>query len=153
MTRINLIDPSQLTDQHLFAEFREIKMVPAALRRSLKTQPIKTVLKKIPKQFTLNSGHVLYFYNKLNYLSKRYDSLVEELKNRGYRDGMEWPLFDDYLVELPSDFFGDYVPTERDYTIINERITEKLNQKPDWYKYYGVSIVYIPMFKTVLKIS
>ena len=36
MTRINLIHPSELTDQHLFAEFREIKMIPKSLRRSLR---------------------------------------------------------------------------------------------------------------------
>lgn len=35
MTRINLVPPEELMDQHLFAEFREIKMVPKSLRRSL----------------------------------------------------------------------------------------------------------------------
>ena len=34
MTRINLVPPEELMDQHLFAEFREIKMV--SLRRGLK---------------------------------------------------------------------------------------------------------------------
>ena len=35
MTRINLVPPEELTDQHLFAELREIKMVPRSLARSL----------------------------------------------------------------------------------------------------------------------
>lgn len=35
MTRINLVPPSELMDQHLFAEFREIKMVPRSLHRSI----------------------------------------------------------------------------------------------------------------------
>ncbi len=35
MTRINLVPSQELMDQHLFAEFREIKMVPKSLRRSI----------------------------------------------------------------------------------------------------------------------
>ena len=38
MTRINIIPPSELTDQHLIAEYREIFMVPASLRRTLKSK-------------------------------------------------------------------------------------------------------------------
>ena len=37
MTRINIIGVSQLSDQHLIAEYREITMVPAALMRTLKS--------------------------------------------------------------------------------------------------------------------
>lgn len=64
MTRINLVPPSELTDQHLFAEFREIKMVPKALARSLKGRRPRGVLEAIPKEFTLNTGHVMFFYDK-----------------------------------------------------------------------------------------
>ena len=35
MTRINVIPVDQLTDQHLVAEYREMLMVPASLKRSL----------------------------------------------------------------------------------------------------------------------
>ena len=35
MTTINIIPVSELTDQHLIAEYREITMVPAALTRTL----------------------------------------------------------------------------------------------------------------------
>ena len=35
MTRINIIEPSELTDQHLIAEYREITMVPGSLKRTL----------------------------------------------------------------------------------------------------------------------
>ena len=36
MTRINIISPSELTDQHLVAEYREIFMIGSALQKSLK---------------------------------------------------------------------------------------------------------------------
>ena len=35
MTRINIVNPSELTDQHLIAEYREITMVPGSLKRTL----------------------------------------------------------------------------------------------------------------------
>ena len=67
MTRINSnIDPKKLTDQHLMAEYRELPMVPAALRKSLRTQSVKTILSKIPKRYKLNSGHVLFFVDKFS---------------------------------------------------------------------------------------
>ena len=35
MTRINLVPPSELADQHLVAEYREIFMVGSSLQRSI----------------------------------------------------------------------------------------------------------------------
>ncbi|CAB4127320.1 Pyrimidine dimer DNA glycosylase [uncultured Caudovirales phage] len=141
MTRINLIDPHELTDQHLFAEWREIKMVPAALKRSLRTKTPQSVLKSIPKEFTLNKGHVLFFYNKMQYLSERYDQLSKELMLRGYRKDLDWNPFSDYCETIPSMFFGNYVPTPNAIIIIKSRIKERIDSKPNWYKYYSKPIV------------
>ena len=40
MTRINLVDPRQLADQHLVAEYREIFMIGSALQRSLESKAV-----------------------------------------------------------------------------------------------------------------
>jgi deoxyribonuclease (pyrimidine dimer) len=82
MARINLIPPEELTDQHLFAEFREIKMIPKSLVRSLKARGLSGVLKIIPDSFTLNKGHMCFFYDKGKYLHNRYISIKDELRNR-----------------------------------------------------------------------
>ena len=37
MTRINLVPPEELSDQHLVAEYREIFMVGYSLQRSLRS--------------------------------------------------------------------------------------------------------------------
>lgn len=134
MTRINLVDPSELTDQHLMAEWREIKMVPAALRRSLRTQTINTVVKKIPPQFTLNKGHVTFFYNKIDYLKERYKALTAELLKRQFNlsDTNVEEIFD---TDIPLVFKGTWNPKDRDYVIIRARIAEKIAMKPQWYKY------------------
>jgi deoxyribonuclease (pyrimidine dimer) len=140
MTRINLVDPIELADQHLFAEWREIKMVPAALKRSLRTKTRQQVLKSIPKEFTLNKGHVLFFYDKMQYLSERYDSLSEELRLRGYRKELEWNAFAEYCEGIPSDFYTNYTPTPNALGIIRNRIQERISLNPNWYKYYSKAI-------------
>ena len=66
MTRINVIDPIELTDQHLMAEYRELPMVMGSLKRTLAS---KTGFnpKKVPSKFTLNSGHVYRYARKAPY--------------------------------------------------------------------------------------
>ena len=83
MTRINVIDPIELTDQHLMAEYRELPMVMGSLKRTLAS---KTGFnpKKVPPKFTLNSGHVYFFYDKGKFLERRYSALIAELVRRGY---------------------------------------------------------------------
>ena len=53
MTRINIISPSELTDQHLIAEYREIFMVAGSLKRTLISKS-GFVESKVPKNYTLN---------------------------------------------------------------------------------------------------
>lgn len=135
MTRINAnLDPSVLLDAHCMAEYRELPMVMAAARRSLKTQSSQTVMKKIPKDFTLNAGHVTFFYNKMSFLVDRYQRLINELCARGYSLDPNRTLD---LSNIPSEFFGDYAMTSADKEVIVERILTRFKQKPTWYTYLG----------------
>ena len=63
MTRINLINPEELTDQHLIAEYREIFMVGGSLKRTLKSKNGYQE-SRVPKQYTLNKGHVYFLHLK-----------------------------------------------------------------------------------------
>jgi deoxyribonuclease (pyrimidine dimer) len=138
MTRINSnVDPKQLMDQHLMAEYRELPMVIASLKRSLKTQSEREILKKIPPKFTLNKGHVLFFYNKLTFLKDRYAKLVDELLNRGYNLDHTRTLD---FNNIPATFFNNWTATPTDNAVLEQRIREKIAMKPTWYKYYGKSI-------------
>jgi len=138
MTRINIISPSELTDQHLIAEYREITMVPAALSRTLKS---KAGFKKerISKNYTLNTGHVYFFYDKGLYLNKRYDELVEEMKLRGFNPdpNRKFPK-----EVFPSELYNDWMPTLEDQKIIRQRLAEKIAMKPDWYRKKSLSKVF-----------
>lgn len=138
MTRINLVPPEELTDQHLFAEWREIKMVPKSLARSIKARGVQGVLRMVPREFTLNTGHVSFFYDKGAYLATRYDELTDELVSRGVNFNRE-AEFDPDKVYLhhAAHFFGRYTPTEQALQIIRQRIAEKIAMKPQWYRYKG----------------
>ena len=135
MTRINLVPPSELANQHLFAEWREIKMIPKALARSLRTQSTDKVLKKIPRNFTLNTGHVCFFYDKGAYLRHRYVELTAELEKRGYKFNKE-AEFDPEGTMNADPWNGNYEPTGEAYAIIRQRIAEKLAMKPEFYKFF-----------------
>ncbi len=131
MTRINIIEPSELTDQHLIAEYREITMVPGSLKRTLVSKTGYQE-KKVPKKFTLNGGHVYFFYNKGKYLDIRYKQLIKEMKRRGFNP--------DPNRKFPTDIFknnglyNDWMPTIEDQKIIRQRIAERIAAKPDWYR-------------------
>ena len=132
MTRINLVDPSELSDQHLVAEYREIFMVGSSLQRSLKSKNWEKTLANIPKKYTLNKGHVTFFYNKGKYLYKRYKLLIEEMKNRGMNPDSERKF---KTEQWPDELFNDWEPEPDDYNVIRARIKEKIEMKPDWYRF------------------
>ena len=114
MTRINIIEPNELTDQHLIAEFREIFMVGGSLNR------------------TLNSGHVYFFYNKGKYLHRRYQELITEMKRRGFKpdNTRVFPT----SVFKDNGLYNDWTPNIEDYKIIRERIQQNIDMKPNWYR-------------------
>jgi len=131
VTRINIIEPSELTDQHLIAEYREITMVPGSLKRTLVSKSGYQE-KKVPNKFTLNSGHVYFFYNKGKYLDNRYKELITEMKNRGFNPDSN-RLFPVDIFKN-NGLYNDWMPTIEDQKIIRHRIKERISAKPDWYR-------------------
>jgi deoxyribonuclease (pyrimidine dimer) len=130
MTRINLVPPSELYDQHLIAEYREIFMVPASLKRTFASKK-GFRQSMIPTSFTLNRGHVSFFYDKGLYLENRYRDIKEEMRLRGmYTDPSR--IFPS--VVFPPSLYRDWKPSENDLSIIRERITLRISQRPGWYR-------------------
>ena len=131
MTRINIVPVNELMDQHLIGEYREITMVPGSLKRTLAS---KTGLdhKKIADEYTLNGGHVYFFYDKGKYLHNRYILIINEMKRRGFKPDKNriFPV----KIFKDNGLYNDWVPTPYAYTIIRKRIQEKIQLKPDWYR-------------------
>ncbi|MFL2643620.1 MAG: endonuclease V [Flavobacteriales bacterium] len=131
MTRINIISPSELTDQHLIAEYREIFMVAGSLKRTLISKN-GYLQSKVPKEYTLNSGHVYFFYNKGKYLNKRYNLIIKEMKLRGFNPDMGRKFPKDIFIN--NNLYNDWSPNQNDIKIIRQRISEKIALKPNWYR-------------------
>ena len=132
MTRINIVPTKELADQHLVAEYRELFMVGSALARTLKSPNRDKSLSSIPEKFTLNTGHVKFFYNKGKYLHKRYDELVEEMKRRGMNPDPERVFKRD---QWPDELYQDWEPDDQELAIVRQRIQERIDAKPDWYRW------------------
>ena len=132
MTRINLVPPEELADQHLVAEYREIFMVGSSLQRSLRSKNWNTTINNLPEKFTLNTGHVKFFYNKGLYLENRYNDIVYEMMCRGMKPDVKrvWKL-----SQWPVELRGDWEPSSDDLMLIRERIKTRINQKPGWYRW------------------
>ena len=135
-----------LADQHLFAEWREIKMIVPSAKRSIQAQPISKIYEKISSKYTLNTGHVTFFYNKLQFLKERFGLLTDECYQRGF----DITPFDfeteDYKFVYNTIDQIYWLPTENDILVNIERIVQRLNERPNWYRYYGD--VYTPDFFT-----
>ena len=143
MTRINAnIPPTHLIDQHLFAEYREMVRVPNAVRKDY----VKALaaIAKAPKHYKLGAGHVVFHYNKLAYLHKRFLALKVELNKRGIANNMTDAMF----RGLPEDLYNDADLTYAN-AIVMPRILERINGMKR-VTYYGQHITTQQYINSVL---
>ena len=117
MTRISVgVRAIELCDAHLIKERIELLRIPNAIKSG------KAVVKDIPKSFTLGTGHVKFFYDKLGYLRERYDELTRECIERDFNI----TDFSDSFLDLPSNLCNNYQERDIDRKIVVERVNERL---------------------------
>lgn len=136
MTRINLVPVSELSDQHLIAEYRELpRIFNLVLNAQYKGKyPLDF---KISDTYLLGTGHVTFFYDKLIFLQRRLKEITEECIKRKFNIANK----NDYSLALfNKEWLNDYIPTLKEIEISRKRIQEKLNSRPKFYKYYGKNI-------------
>lgn len=124
MTRINCVPPSELTNLHLLAEYRELPRVFTLVEnRTGSGQLAAEVMRVVPETYRMGAGHVSFFYDKLQYLRVRHQALAEEMRSRGWN-----PLMDctDRAGELHLDLQKDWVPTPEAQKANRQRIQERL---------------------------
>lgn len=137
MTRINSAIPVEhLTDEHLLAEHRELKRIPALLIKTDKA----TLLKRIPKKFCLGAGHITFFLNKICFTYDRYICLYNECKRRGFDVqyyGSNW-----VNIQVGYDpYWQGYTATDEERKLLVKRITERIqNSKKSHFHYHGKQI-------------
>lgn len=136
MTRINLVHPAELCDQHLLAEWRELTRIPNGIANGV----YKIILDEIPQKYTIRTednpeggkGHVKFFLDKLCFLFNRYQSLKDELHQRGIVVGDMWSK--SITKETVGHLWNDYKPSQRDIDLNRTRIKERYPKKPRYAK-------------------
>lgn len=131
MVRINIINPKNLTDQHLVAEYDEMLMLLGYVKKYPKIKIINGK-SEIPERYCLGKGHIKFFKDKLKYIKDRHEIIKKEMHNRGFQTKVTINLKD-----YPKNLHNDWKPHKDDYVIIINRIIEKINKKPKYYRYYG----------------
>ena len=133
MTRINsAIKVRMLTDEHLLAEHREIPRICSVYKKRIDS---KRDFSDSPKEFTLGTGHVIFFANKGTFTLDRYIEIRNECIRRGFN-------VEDYRKNwIVYNVFNDYKPTINEFNLLVERISDRLlNTKKPYWHYYGERI-------------
>lgn len=124
MTRINVVPVESLHTKHLVAEYRELPRIFAlAHKASMSSKPWTN---KQPKSYTLGTGHVLFFYDKLQWLSDRHKELVQEMLNRGYNPAFTGCLKQEWQGRIPQGYWKHWEPDNQAVEINQQRINERL---------------------------
>ena len=130
MTRINVINPQELTRQHLIAEIRELPRV-FTMVKNWRSSGINYYnfrrLKKQPTEYTLGTGHMCMFADKLGWLARRYEALCNEWRSRVYN--IQQVSYEDLIQGIDKSFLGDYNVTQEALRINRQRIADRLAGK------------------------
>lgn len=120
MTRINVIPVGDLSVKHLVAEYRELpRIYKASLNYFNNGEKYP-----LPEKYVLGTGHMKFFYDKLSFIQKRHQELIDEMIRRGYNPNFSSEV-DTKVKNLPSRFWKDYIPTIEAIKLNRDRIKER----------------------------
>lgn len=132
MTRVNTVPPELLTSEWLISECREMVRIPNELIK----HPKRLKLEDIPKEYTLNTGHVKFHRNKLLYLIKRQKLIITEMNKRGLKVNEHWVIDESKFTPTMKMFcMKDWTPTTRDHLINIERFEERFDLRKKAYHF------------------
>jgi hypothetical protein len=115
MTRINVgVDPMELCDKHLTAEYRELPRVFNHKPKGF-----------VPDRFKLGTGHVNWCAQYQLSLVKRQIKICEEMRVRGFKVN--------YPVKI-TDEVGEWLESDELYArvIVRSRILDRMPGNPKW---------------------
>lgn len=120
MTRINLVPPAELHSKHLLAEYRELPRVFGLVQAAHLNH--RGLPRNRPTTYTLGTGHVTFFYDKLEWLDERFNLLVKECLRRGFNIQHLRPP----KVHVPQCYWNYWYPTAADIALNRQRIAERM---------------------------
>ena len=131
MVRVNLVHPRKLTDEHLYAENVELKMLETFINEHPKGF--------IPDEYCLGKGHMSFFRNKIGYIKYRQHLISREMCSR---KGTPY-------VRTHKLYPIEWEPDDKDISVnkarIINRLVNPLKKKNPWH-YKGKEIIDIDRF-------
>lgn len=124
MTQINTIPPKALTDQHLIAEHHVItRPINLAIKKyNHHGRDLSILCSEIPDSYRNGTGHVIFFYDKLKYITIRSTQIKEEMEARGFDTHSH--AVDSSMI--PSVLYNDWKPSEYDKALNASRLRDKI---------------------------
>lgn len=132
MVRVNLVNPKDLTDEHLFAERVELLMLQTFIN--------KYPTGYIPSNYTLGKGHMSFFRDKTLFVKDRLNLVLDEIDDR---------INVEKKFELKFNYVSEYIPDSIDIEMNKARIIDRLlhpKKKTNHWHYYGQEILDIKEF-------
>lgn len=140
MTRINLLHPKFLCDQHLLAEHRELTRIPNCLISGKYKLPDYN---KIPTEYVLGTGHITFFLNKIDFLFERYLLIHQECLNRNFAVTWKFPSL--LKISKVNQQIETYTPTKKEISLNKARLIERTPRKVLYFSVEITQIQYIQM--------
>lgn len=116
MSRINCIPVEELDEDMLAGEYHELPRICGLVKKAIKRGEKPTDVR--PNKYRFGIGHVRFFYNKLGYIKKRWDQIVE--RRRRENKLVNYP--DLPLDGIPKEWFGEWEPDEEAIKLNRKRI-------------------------------
>ena len=127
MTRINVVPPEELSDQHLLAEYHEL---PRCIKQNINIDD------EVPAHYILGKGHMKWAKMHSLWLTYRYEQLIREMKYRGFNPNYTTLMLQDYWINeqhLSGNLW--YHVTIPDIMLNRGRLIYKYSQRPSFYKW------------------
>lgn len=124
MTRINVIPPSELSDQHLIAEYHEL---PRVLKQNIN-------ICGAPDCYTLGAGHMRWACRFWKFTYDRFFEICDEMRFRGFAVNFDPETLGAYTARFCGRS-GEYTVTDADIEKCRARIRDKYNMKPEFYRW------------------
>lgn len=133
MTRINLVPPQLLKNEHVLAEYKELpRIFTLATERHDRGQVPADF--DIPSRYVYGKGHVTFFFDKCAWLWRRYHMLCLELDDRNYKLNLniQASIRDDTKRLMGTPWWGDWKPTHADYYLNFARLVRRAKMASVW---------------------
>lgn len=126
MTRINCVPPETISTKQLHGEYTELPHVFGHTSRMLaagRTKPVTAV----PKVFTMGTGHVAFFMDKLGYIHRRYHEVSQELIKRGYK--LNPRNLKAEFAHIPPQYWDEWQPDDEAMLVNQARIDQRWQER------------------------